>query len=93
MIGIGPKEKWQSDLQKLNRAALVEAVTELQFIRHIDGEEMVDLLARAKKYGKWANEMARYQRICADPERAIDQQIRRLKAKKAAARRKKRVAA
>lgn len=93
MIGIGPKDKWQYDLEKLSRAALVEAVIEMQHFLSIyshgsyDREGMVEILARCKQYGKWANQAARHQRFISDPEGEIDRSIRRLKAAKKAARR------
>ena len=95
---IGPKDKWESDLQRLSRAALVEVVVEMQWRLQLcsgsfDREQMTELLDRGKKYGRWANDHALHQRFMADPEAAIDRSIRRLKAAKAAARRKKRRAA
>jgi hypothetical protein len=95
IFGIGPKEKWHSDLEKLSRAALVEIVLRMQFRLLLLGgsfaaEEMAELIEHCKKMGRWANEAAAFQRYLADPKKAIDQTIRRMKAAKAAARRRKR---
>ena len=98
MIGIGPKDKWQHDLHKLSRAALVEAVIEMQALLssysygNYDREDITELLYRCKQYGKWANQAARHQRFISDPEAEIDRSIRRLKAAKKAVRTKKRAA-
>ena len=92
---IGPKEKWEADLQKMSRAALVEVVVEMQWrldLRYGDfGQEpMTELLERCKRYGRWKNEAARHQRFIDNPDKVIDQQIRRLQARKRAARLNKR---
>jgi hypothetical protein len=94
-LPIGPKEKWEADLQKMSRAALVEVVVEMQWrlALHYGGfgqECMAEILERCKKYGRWANQAARHQRFIDNPDKVIDQEIRRLQARKKAARRNKR---
>lgn len=95
MIGIGPMDKWEHDLEKMSRAALVALVTDLHFRLHLyhpifDRDAMTKLTDEAKQHGRWLNSHARYQKFKADPDKAIAQSIRRSKAAKKAARRNKR---
>lgn len=100
MIGIGPKEKWEHNLSKLSRAALVILVTDLQWRLRLysssfdsssfDNEKMISLIDQAKKYGRWDNAEARYAKFLADPDKAIKQQMRRSRAAKRARRQAKR---
>ena len=97
MIGIGPKDKWQYDLEKMSRAALVATVGELQwrlsfYCGRFDRDTMTTILDQCKKYGRWDNDAARHRRFMADPAKATEEFIRRQKSAKAAARRRKKAA-
>lgn len=97
MIGIGPKDKWEYDLRKMSRAALVAVVDELHWRVAIYGGEfgrdtMSTILSQCKLYGRWDNQAAKHARFMADPAKATDQFIRRQKSAKAAARRRKKIA-
>ena len=89
MIGIGPIDKWQHDLEKLSRHALIELALELTFFRN-DRDALADMVARNKRFGRFRSGHERYVRFIADPEKAIATAIRRSKAAKKAAKRKKR---
>jgi hypothetical protein len=97
MIGIGPVEKWEHDLRKLDRAALVHVAQELHFHLRIyrrahfyEPDFDIDMLIhRARIYGRHDNVLARTERYQADPEKYLDQMARRTKSAKAAARRRK----
>jgi hypothetical protein len=95
MFPIGPKEKWEHDVSKMCRAALVVLVTDMQwrlalYDQYFNTEKMVSMIALAKKYGRWDNAEARHAKFMADPDKAIKQTMRRRKAAKRASRQSKR---
>jgi len=95
MFAIGPKEKWEHDVSKMCRAALVVLVTDMQwrmalYDQYFNTEKMVSMIDMAKKYGRWDNAAARYAKFMADPDKAVKQWERRSKAAKKAARHAKR---
>lgn len=92
MIVFGPKDKWQHDIERMIRAALVNMIDELLWARTPDREFMENLIARSKKYGRWDNRDASYQRFKADPLKAVAEDIRRRNAAKKAAKRRKKAA-
>ena len=98
MIGFhGPKDKWEYDLEKMSRAALVATGGELQwrlaiYRESFDRDTMSEILDRCKLWGRWDNLSARHARFMADPAKATEQFIRRQKSAKAAARRRKKAA-
>lgn len=92
MMVFGPKDKWQHDIERMSRAALVNMVDELLFARTPDREVMEKLIARCKKYGRWDNQAASYQRFQADPLKAVAESIRRKNAAKKAAKLRKKAA-
>ncbi len=89
-FGIGPQEKWQNDLSKLSKDALICVVKELAFIGRYNSERLVEMIASNKTIGRSISASRRYHAFVADPDKAIEQSLRRQLSAKVAARRKKR---
>jgi hypothetical protein len=92
---VGPKERWQSDLEQLNRDGLIYLVgifiAVLKYARWIIPiSDLEGWIHDAKSAGKSFAAMRRHQRYQADPDKYIDEVIRRSRAAKKSARRRKR---
>jgi hypothetical protein len=91
----GPKEQWQAELQSVNKLGLLSFIEIL--MAHLDawsgGMDRASLLKtvrRSKQYGEWDAAKKRHELFMANPEKVIEEMMRRSRtAKKAARRRKK----
>ena len=94
MFGEGPKTRWEYDLERLGRNALIYIVRCLIFTHcllndRVDHKDLLMLMTEAKKHGRLADSVARIRRYNADPDREVEAYYRRQKSAKAAARRRK----
>lgn len=92
ILVFGPKDKWQHDIERMSRAALVNMIDELLWARRPDREFMEKLIARSRTFGQFDNLVARRERFTANPLKAVQESIRRKNAAKTAARRRKKSA-
>lgn len=97
MIGEGPMDKWECDLEKMSRDALVLMVRSqrrmLIFLGiKMDTEEMAESIRLCKKYGRLVSLTRRTRAWIDNPDREMVKAIRRQKSAKAAARRRKKEA-
>lgn len=88
----GPKDRWQTELEKVSRSGLLHLVHSLAFVHCITRDDMVKAARSAKTAGSADDAHKAYMRFMADPGKAIDESIRRARAAKKAARRRKRSA-
>jgi hypothetical protein len=91
----GPKEQWQAEMQRVNKYGLLAFICTL--MDHLDAltgginrESLLESVRHSKKWGKWDAEHAEHIRFMRDPDKFFDEKIRRIKAAKKAARRRKR---
>jgi hypothetical protein len=90
----GPKEQWQAEMERLNRfglRAFAEALLiHFEFVGiRLNPQSLMETVGKSKKYGRFDAAHVRHQRFMADPHKYINESIRRSKAAKKAARRRK----
>lgn len=94
----GPKDQWQAELEKLSRFGLIALTESLKW--HLDAivgglqrDSLLKAVRGAKRAGRLDALHADHVRYFADPEKWLDEKVRRSKAAKKAARRRKRARA
>ena len=89
----GPRERWQAEMEKLDREALLVLTRSLlSTLRYLGlGSHIgLDDIRAAKKQGRFVALSKRSDRFLADPQKFVAESVRRSKAAKRAARRRKR---
>jgi hypothetical protein len=91
----GPKEQWQAELQNVNKLGLLSFIDILMVYLDVwsggmDRASLLKTVRLSKQYGEWDAAEKRHERYMADPEKVLDEMIRRSRAAKKAARRRKR---
>jgi hypothetical protein len=91
---VGPRERWDAELEKVNRHGLIRIVRSLLFERTILvgqlGEDaLLTLVATAKKSGTTDALLSRLYRMETNPVKSYEEYLRRSRAGKKAARRRK----
>ncbi len=94
LLGGGPKDRWEYELERLGRSSLVCVVQRLLFSHScffgpLDREHLSKVIAEAKKEGRWENSHRRWERFQADPEGEIEKTLRRQRSAKTSVRRRK----
>ena len=76
-----PENRWEYELRKLSKAALLHLVDNMLFIHRLldwfDEAKMLERIRHAKKLGRSDNACSSYDRWKADPEAAYRAQRRR----------------
>jgi hypothetical protein len=90
----GPKEQWRAELESVNKLGLLVFADSLMM--HLDAitggmnrDSLLKSVRFSKKCGKWDAATKLYAQFKADPDKVIDEAIRRSRAAKKAARRRK----
>jgi transposase len=94
LFGLGPKELWEHELEKLSKGALVHIArdfifTHASYIGGLDRKELLLAFTSAKKYARLNAAYDRIKRFQEDPDKYWRTYDRRKKSAKAAARRRK----
>jgi hypothetical protein len=90
----GPKEQWHAELESVNKLGLLTFIEIL--MTHLDAltggmdrESLLKTVRNSKKYGKWDAMHKRFKRIMENPQAVYEEKMRRSRAAKKAARRRK----
>ena len=91
---VGPQEKWEHDLRKLNRYALIDIIEYLRlYLSMCDlpcgADYMSVRIEHARTVGRLEAAQNRYELFTANPDKDMRESARRSKSAKAAARHRK----
>lgn len=88
----GPLDLWETEIEKLSHSGLVHMVKSMHTLLpfHRDRGDMLASVRSARKIGRSIDACHRYDKFKADPDAAIAASVRRQRAAKKAARRRKR---
>ncbi len=86
---IGPLEKWQVELRKASKSGILERLEWLIFVFNITPEKCLAIAKEAKKEGRWIDHHNAHLKFMQNPSAALEASVKRSKAAKKAARKRK----
>jgi hypothetical protein len=86
---IGPKDRWEVELEKVSRSGLVALAKVLLLSRSAGRKESLEWALWSRKIGRQADLATRIERFLDDPRADTQRSMRRSTAAKKAARRRK----